>query len=89
MHAAPPVAPRLSRERLRRILDGEDERLGRPVGLVIQALIISSVLTISLETLPNMPDWALRAFRIEETIVVTIFLAEYLARIYAAESRLR
>jgi voltage-gated potassium channel len=86
---APPVAPRLSRERLRRILDGEDERLGRPVGLVIQALIISSVLTISLETLPNMPDWALRAFRIEEMIVVTIFLAEYLARIYAAENRLR
>jgi len=83
------AAPPLRRLRLRRILDGEDERLGRPVGFAIQALIISSVLTISLETLPNMPAWALRAFGIEELIVVAIFLAEYLARIYAAENRLR
>lgn len=78
----------MTRERLRRVLDGEGGP-GRWIGFAIQALIIMSVVTISLETLPDMPAWTRRAFRIEEMIVVAIFLVEYLARVYAAENRLR
>ncbi len=65
-------------------LEGTHPRLGRSVGFAIQGLIVLSVLSIGLETLPHLPDWAHRAFWIEEVVVVAVFTVEYLLRIAIA-----
>jgi voltage-gated potassium channel len=65
-------------------LEGTHPRLGRSVGFAIQALIIISVISIGLETLPNLPPWAHHAFWIEEIVVVAVFTAEYALRIAIA-----
>lgn len=67
-------------------LEGTHPRLGRSVGFAIQGLIVLSVLSIGLETLPNLPDWAHHAFWIEEIVVVAIFTVEYLLRIAIARN---
>jgi serine phosphatase RsbU (regulator of sigma subunit) len=55
---------------------------------LILALIVISVASIGFETLPNLPDWARTALRLEEIIVVAVFTFEYLLRIVAAPSKL-
>ncbi|MEM7696276.1 MAG: ion transporter [Pseudomonadota bacterium] len=79
----------MSRVRLRAILDGEDPVWGTKVALTLQALIILSVISVAVETMPGLPPWLSRALFIEEMIIVAIFIVEYGARIYAAERRLR
>jgi phosphoserine phosphatase RsbU/P len=54
---------------------------------LILALILVSVASIGVETLP-LPVWAVRALRIEEIVVVAVFSAEYLLRIVAARAKL-
>ncbi|XWN29011.1 MAG: ion transporter [Devosia sp.] len=79
----------MHRARVQAILDGEDPVLGRRVAFAIQALILISVVSIAVETLPGLPPWLRQTLLIEEWVIVFIFLAEYLARIYAAENKLR
>lgn len=77
-----------TRTRLRLILDGEDPVLGRRVAFIIQGFILLSVVSIAIETVPGLPDWVILAFRIEEIVIVTFFVVEYVLRIYSAERRL-
>ena len=85
--AAPlPVPLRL---RLRLVLDGDDPVYGRIVPIVIQVLIIVSVLTIALETVPGLPAWTDTFFFVEESVMVAIFLTEYVLRIYSSERPFR
>jgi sigma-B regulation protein RsbU (phosphoserine phosphatase) len=51
-------------------------------------LIVLSVVSVVVETTPNLPGWAIRAFRIEEIVVVVVFSAEYLLRLVAANKKL-
>ncbi len=55
---------------------------------LILALIVLSIASIGLEAIPGLPDWATRALRIEEIVVVAVFSLEYLLRIIAARDRL-
>jgi sigma-B regulation protein RsbU (phosphoserine phosphatase) len=55
---------------------------------LILALIVLSIASIGVEAIPGLPDWALRALRIEEIVVVAVFSLEYLLRIVAARRRL-
>ncbi|ORE95845.1 hypothetical protein ATO13_03265 [Stappia sp. 22II-S9-Z10] len=77
------------RRRILAVLDGYDPVFGRAVALAIQALIIVSVVSIAVATMPNLPPWLHKALLIEEWVVVVIFLAEYVLRVYAAPHRLR
>lgn len=65
-------------------LEGTHPRLGRSVGFAIQALIILSVISIGVETLPDLPAWTRGFFWIEEIVVVAVFTIEYLLRIVIA-----
>jgi sigma-B regulation protein RsbU (phosphoserine phosphatase) len=51
---------------------------------LILALIVVSVASIGVEAIPGLPDWALRALRASEIVIVAIFSFEYLLRIVAA-----
>jgi len=55
---------------------------------LIVALIVLSIASIGVEAIPGLPGWAVRALRIEEIVVVTVFSFEYLLRVVAAPQKL-
>jgi phosphoserine phosphatase RsbU/P len=64
-----------------------DRRFGRAFENLILALIVLSVASVLLEATPGLPEWAKRAFHIEEIVVVFVFSLEYLLRLVAAEDK--
>lgn len=55
---------------------------------LILALIVFSVASIGVESIPDLPAWATRALWLAEIVVVAVFTFEYLLRIVAATSKL-
>jgi serine phosphatase RsbU (regulator of sigma subunit) len=51
------------------------------------ALIVLSVVSIGVESIPDLPGWAVKALRIEEIIVVAVFSFEYLLRLAIAQNK--
>lgn len=84
----PGLDPLTSRRRLRVLLDGEDPVHGRRVAFAIQGLILLSVVSIGIETLPNLPEIWRRVLFVEEIVVLALFTVEYALRIYSAPRRL-
>lgn len=80
------MAPTL-REKMRRVVDCTDTRAGRSFDIAVQALVVVSVVSFSVETLPGLAEEARRALRVLEAAIVLLFTVEYLVRLYAAESR--
>ena len=62
-----------------------DGLFGRWFENLILALIVLSVASVILEETPGLPEWAKRAFHIEEIVVVVVFTFEYLLRLVAAK----
>lgn len=83
--AAGSAAPRTTR--LDRLLD-PNTRVGRALEYITQSMIVLSVLSVGVETLPDLPKWTTHAFVTEEAIVVGIFTVEYLLRIATAKRKL-
>jgi sigma-B regulation protein RsbU (phosphoserine phosphatase) len=54
---------------------------------LIVALIIFSVASIGVESIPGLPEWAIRALHAAEIVTVAIFSFEYLLRIIAASNK--
>jgi len=75
-------------EQLRRIVEGSETPASRAFALTIQALIVYSLVTFSLETVPGLPAGARRFLATSETVVVVIFTAEYLLRVAVSRPRL-
>ncbi len=73
---------------LREIVLRSDTRKGRIFDLCIQALIIVSLVSFSIETLPDLSDGAYTFLAGIEVFIVTIFSLEYVLRIIAAEKKL-
>jgi len=55
---------------------------------LILGLIIFSVASIGVESIPDLPQWTLQLLRVTEIIVVAVFSFEYLLRIIAAPGKL-
>jgi sigma-B regulation protein RsbU (phosphoserine phosphatase) len=53
---------------------------------LILALIVLSVASIGVESIPGLPEWALRVLRASEIVIVAVFTFEYLLRIVAASN---
>ncbi len=75
-------------ESLKRIVEGNDTKAGRFFDLTIQALIVLSLVTFSIETLPNLTSNTRRWLRLIEIITVSIFTVEYLLRVIVADRKL-
>ena len=73
---------------LKRIIEQSDTRLGYVFDLTIQALIVVSLVTFSIETLPNLSEAAQRMLRWIEVFTVIVFTVEYLLRLYVADRKL-
>jgi voltage-gated potassium channel len=75
-------------ETLKRIIELDDTRRGCIFAIVIQSLIVLSLVTFSIETLPDLPASAQRTLDIIKFATVTIFTIEYILRIIAADRTL-
>jgi voltage-gated potassium channel len=72
---------------IKAIIEGNDTMAGRAFDLVIQLLIVISIITFSIETLPGLSSSTIRLLSAIETVIVSIFTLEYLARVYVANRK--
>ncbi|NND81303.1 MAG: ion transporter [Gammaproteobacteria bacterium] len=75
--------------RLAEIIWSNNTTAGRVFDLCIMTLILYSIVTLSLETLPGLSESTTSFFWYSEAVVTLIFTAEYFARIATAEKRIR
>ncbi|WP_428306982.1 ion transporter [Lacipirellula sp.] len=75
-------------DRLRRLIEENDSPAGRAFDLTIQALIVLSLVTFSIETLPDLSPRAQRWLYGIEVATVAAFTVEYLLRLALAERKL-
>ena len=76
-------------EHLRRIVEETDTRVGWWFDVVVQCLIVISLISFSIDTLPDLSEAARRALWITEAVTVVLFTVEYLLRIIVAKRKLR
>jgi voltage-gated potassium channel len=81
----PPVSK--ARRALRQIVERRDTRPGQLFDLVIQGLIVFTLVTFSLETLPDLSPGMRWWLWVAEVVTVLVFTAEYALRIYVAERK--
>lgn len=72
---------------LKTIIEETNTTSGRIFDLFIQALIVTSIITFSIETLPDLEDKTKDILFTVETFIVVIFTIEYLLRIYTADKK--
>ena len=72
---------------LKRIIEDNDTQLGRGFDFFIQFLIVVSLVTFSIETLPDLSQPTRDVLRHIEIITVIIFTVEYLLRLYVADQK--
>jgi voltage-gated potassium channel len=74
---------------LKQVIERNDTVQGRAFDLTIQALIIVSLATFSVETLPDLSAQTRSLLRTIEVITVAVFTVEYALRIILADNKLR
>jgi voltage-gated potassium channel len=74
---------------LKNIVENSDTSKGRIFDLFIQFLIILSLISFSIETLPNISTTTSKYLRYLEVFTVTIFTIEYLLRIAVADKKIK
>lgn len=72
---------------LKNIVEGTNTLKGKLFDIFIQFLIVLSLITFSIETLPNLSENSKFILKIVETITVLIFTMEYVLRIYVASNK--
>ncbi|GLS90555.1 hypothetical protein GCM10007916_16220 [Psychromonas marina] len=78
----------LSKQSLYTLVHDSDSTKGRLFALSIQLLIILSLISFSIETLPDLSALQRSYLHYIEIAVVILFSVEYLLRIYVAKNRL-
>jgi len=73
---------------IKAIVERNDTIPGRIFDLVVQILIVLSIVTFSVETLPDLDTGTRGLLEITEVIIVIIFTLEYLLRLYVAEKKI-
>lgn len=74
---------------LKSIVEGTDTKAGRLFDFSIQALIVISIISFSIETLPELSPRTQAVLWSVELVTVAIFTVEYLLRLWLADHRLR
>ena len=78
----------MTKEYLRNLVKVNDNKASKIFDITIQVFIVLSVITFSIETLPNLSKSTKDYLNIFETITVAIFTIEYIIRVYTAQKRL-
>ncbi|MDH7914557.1 ion transporter [Winogradskyella sp. SYSU M77433] len=77
------------KEYIKSIVKYNDNKLSKSFAFFIQFLIILSVITFSVETLPNLKPQTKVILNSIEVFCVIIFTVEYVARIYVSDKKLK
>jgi len=72
---------------LKNLVELNDNKRSKRFAYFIQFLIVFSVITFSIETLPDLKPQTREVLNVIEAFCVIIFTFEYLARIYVADSK--
>lgn len=76
-------------ETIRRLINNTDHLSGKAFAFTIQFLIILSLVTFSIDTLPDLSSTTKEALYLIEVVTVAIFTLEYFLRIMVAEKKIR
>ncbi|MEK9820450.1 MAG: ion transporter [Pseudomonadales bacterium] len=68
------------------IVEDNTTKKGKVFDYFIQVLIFSSLLSFSIETLPNLPEWSIVLLKSFETLCIYVFLVEYFLRVFVAKN---
>ena len=79
----------ISKEAIRTVLEDTDRPSGKVFAFTIQFLIIVSLVTFSIDTLPNLEQRTKDILRLAEVITVGVFTAEYLLRIAVSKAPMK
>ncbi len=74
---------------IKQIIEESDTRAGRIFDFFIYGLIVLSLISFAVETLPDLSDNTKRILDLLEIIVVAIFTVEYLLRFIVADKKLK
>ncbi|WOD42293.1 ion transporter [Hwangdonia lutea] len=77
------------KKQIKSIVEINDNKLSRYFAFFIQALILLSVVTFSVETIPNLKPQTRVILQSIEWFSVIVFTLEYILRIYVADSKPR
>ncbi|QDU00906.1 Cyclic nucleotide-gated potassium channel [Gimesia chilikensis] len=72
---------------LKQVVEDSDTKAGKTFDLFIQAVIVISLVSFTIETLPDLSPTTRTFLRGIEIVSVTIFTVEYLARVLVASNR--
>lgn len=72
---------------LKSVIENDDTRAGRIFDFAIQALIVISLTTFSIETLPDLSELTRFWLRVVEIVTVSIFTMEYILRVFLAKPK--
>jgi voltage-gated potassium channel len=78
----------VNRQKLKRIVEQNDTRWGRALDFFILSLVVVSLVTFSIETLPNVSTATQRWLYAIELVTVAVFTVEYLLRLLVADRKL-
>ena len=74
---------------IKSIVERSDTRAGRWFDLFIQTLIVLSLISFTIETLPDLSPGLQSILNVSELAIVIIFTVEYVLRIAVADKKLR
>ncbi|MEX0719225.1 MAG: ion transporter [Balneolaceae bacterium] len=81
------VSPETLKEKIKELVESEKTKQGKFFNLFINALIFLSIISISIETLPNLNAGYKSALNLFEIFSVIIFSIEYITRISVADNK--
>ncbi|MBU2939343.1 ion transporter [Lacinutrix sp. C3R15] len=77
------------RNYIKSIVEINDNKASRFFAVFIQSLILLSIVTFSIETIPNLKPQVKDILQYVEIFCVVVFTLEYLLRIYVADNKLK
>lgn len=75
------------KEKIRRLVQDTDTCFGRVFDWVVVGLIIYSIITLTIESFPDIPSWSRQMLWYSEIVVTLLFTIEYALRTYIAEPK--
>ena len=77
------------KQRIKNIVEINDNRTSKVFAIFIQVLILVSIITCTLETIPDLKPQTRTILYVIEVFSVIVFTIEYLLRIYVSERKLK
>jgi voltage-gated potassium channel len=75
--------------RLKRMIEENDTFAGKAFDLIIQFLIVISLVSFSIETIPGLSVTITQILKIIEIVTISLFSFEYLCRVYVTDEKLK